>query len=54
MTLRGDRIAEITAFITRSTQQPDRAAFARWPEKALDPARVEAVFERFGLPARVD
>jgi RNA polymerase sigma-70 factor, ECF subfamily len=54
MTLRGDRIAEITAFITRTTELPDRAAFARWPEKALDPVRVEWVFERFGLPARVD
>lgn len=54
LTLRGDKIAEVTAFITRAAELPDRESYSRWPEQALDPERVESVFERFGLPARVD
>jgi RNA polymerase sigma-70 factor (ECF subfamily) len=54
LTLRGDRIAEVTSFITRALagiDDPDY--YARYPEQALDPARL-AAFERFGLPARLD
>ena len=47
LTLEGDRIREITAFITRTLDLDD---FSRWPEEALDGA---IVFERFGLPASV-
>jgi RNA polymerase sigma-70 factor, ECF subfamily len=50
----GGRILEVTAFITRTTRVPDRETFSRWPEQPLDPPRVMAFFERFGLPARVD
>ena len=28
--------------------------FARWPEQPVDPEMVRAVFERFGLPARLE
>ena len=35
MTLEGDRIREITAFITRTTELDD---FSRWPEEPLDGA----------------
>jgi RNA polymerase sigma-70 factor, ECF subfamily len=48
MTLDGDRIAQITAFITRTTELDD---FSRWPEAPLD---GRLAFERFGLPARVE
>jgi RNA polymerase sigma-70 factor, ECF subfamily len=51
LTFEGDRIKEVTAFITRTIELPDRDDFARWPDKAQDPARVVSVFERFGLPA---
>jgi RNA polymerase sigma-70 factor (ECF subfamily) len=54
LTLRGDRISEIDAFLTRSTEDPDRAVLARLPEQPFDPARVWAAFERFGLPERLD
>jgi RNA polymerase sigma-70 factor (ECF subfamily) len=54
MTLEGSRIKEITAFITRSTDARDPEFYARWPAQPLDPSKVMAVFERFGLPARVD
>ena len=54
ITLEGDRIKEVTAFITRVMQSPparDPDYYARFPEQALDPVRN--VFERFGLPPSV-
>ena len=54
LTLDGDRIREITAFVTRTTEVRDRDVFARWPEQATDPMRATAFFERFGLPGRLD
>jgi RNA polymerase sigma-70 factor (ECF subfamily) len=54
LTLRDARISEVTAFLTRSTQDPDRRVLARLPEQPADPRRMAAAFERFGLPARLD
>jgi RNA polymerase sigma-70 factor (ECF subfamily) len=54
LTLRGDRIAEVTAFIVRTTELPDREAFKSWPLQPLDERRAEAVFGRAGLPPSVD
>ncbi len=50
----GDRIKEITSFIVRTAELPDRAAYRRWPEYPEDPAMREAVFTRFGLPDRLE
>ena len=50
LTLRGSRIKEVTAFLTRSTQDPDRRVLARLPEQPADRLRLVATFERFGLP----
>jgi RNA polymerase sigma-70 factor (ECF subfamily) len=54
LTLRGAQIKEITAFIARSTDVRDRDVFARWPDQPPDPSKVVAIFERFGLPGRLD
>jgi RNA polymerase sigma-70 factor (ECF subfamily) len=54
LTLRGERISEITAFIARSTPSPDRAVIARLPEQPPDPMRFAAAFEQFDLPERLD
>jgi RNA polymerase sigma-70 factor (ECF subfamily) len=54
LTLRGERISDVTAFITRSTEDPDREVLARMPEQPADPDRTEVAFERFGLPDRLD
>ena len=54
LTLRGTKISDVTAFVMRSTQVPDSAAFERWPEQPAEPARLAAFFERFGLPDRLD
>ncbi|HKA66946.1 MAG TPA: hypothetical protein VKG03_03460 [Solirubrobacterales bacterium] len=52
LTLDGERIREITAFVVRSAELPD--GYSRWPEYAVDSSRVQSVFERFGLPDRLD
>jgi RNA polymerase sigma-70 factor, ECF subfamily len=54
LTLRGERISEVTAFIARSTPVPDREVIARLPEQPADPTRMAAAFEQFGLPERLD
>jgi RNA polymerase sigma-70 factor, ECF subfamily len=54
LTLRGDKIAEVTAFITRSVEATSEDYFRRWPAQPNDPAKVAAVFEAMGLPTRVD
>ena len=53
LTLDGTRIKEVTAFIVRTTDVPDRDAFARYPDQPADPEQVRSVFERFGLPLRL-
>ena len=50
VTLEGDRIKEVTAFLTRVMEGRDPEYYARFPEQALDPVRN--MFERVGLPAR--
>ena len=50
LTLRGERISEVDAFITRSTEDPDREVLARMPEQPYDQSRLAAAFENFGLP----
>ena len=52
-TFDGDRIKEITSFISRSTESRDPEYYARFPDQPRDPASA-AAFERFGLPARLD
>ena len=54
LTLRGDRIADITSFINRTTQLRDGDDFLQWPHYPEDPARAAAYFEAFGLPDRLD
>ena len=50
LTFRGTQISEVTAFLTRTTEDPDREVLARLPEQPDDPMRADAAFERFGLP----
>jgi RNA polymerase sigma-70 factor, ECF subfamily len=54
LALEGDRIKEVTAFITREAPAPDREVVLRMPEHPHDPARLAAAFENFGLPERLD
>jgi RNA polymerase sigma-70 factor (ECF subfamily) len=52
LTMEGDRIKAVTAFVVRPADTPD--GYSRWPQYAADPSRVQAVFTRFGLPDRLD
>jgi RNA polymerase sigma-70 factor, ECF subfamily len=54
LTFRGDRIADVTAFVARATEIPDGESYARWVDEPIDPARLYAAFENFGLPGRLD
>lgn len=54
LTLRGEQISEVDAFITRSIEDPGREAMARMPEQAFEPRRLAAAFENLDLPARLD
>jgi RNA polymerase sigma-70 factor (ECF subfamily) len=54
LTLSGDRISDVTAFIARQTPVPDREVIARLPEQPPEPERMAAAFEQFGLPQRLD
>ncbi len=49
LTLRGDHIEQVTAFIARSAE-PVEHGHADYPDHEIDRSRVVAVFERFGLP----
>jgi RNA polymerase sigma-70 factor, ECF subfamily len=52
LTFEGDRIKEVTAFITRMADSDEQDHYTRWPDQPLDRARF--TFERFGLPGRLD
>ncbi len=54
LTFRGERISDVTAFVTRSIEIKGSDTFARWPEQPSDATRLEAYFERFDLPPRLD
>ena len=52
LTFEGDRIKEVTAFITRTAEGTEQDFYTNWPTQPLDRARF--VFEQFGLPGRLD
>jgi RNA polymerase sigma-70 factor (ECF subfamily) len=53
LTFRGERISDVTAFVSRSTELPERHVYERWPDQPADPLRLAATFENFGLPERL-
>jgi RNA polymerase sigma-70 factor (ECF subfamily) len=53
LTLEGDRIKEITSFISRSTLARGPEYYARFPDQPRDLESASA-FEHFGLPSRLD
>jgi RNA polymerase sigma-70 factor (ECF subfamily) len=53
LTLRGDRVSDVTAFIARSAEPRAQEVFERYPDEPPDAGKVGAVFERFGLSARL-
>ena len=53
LTFRGEKISDVTAFVTRATDIPDGESYARWPDESIDPERLYATFGSFGLPERL-
>jgi RNA polymerase sigma-70 factor (ECF subfamily) len=54
LTLRGDKICDVTAFISRTGENPDPEVLARMPEQDFDERALVAAFGNFGLPERLD
>jgi RNA polymerase sigma-70 factor (ECF subfamily) len=54
LTMRGETISDVTAFVARSIEPEEREAYARWPDQPLDAPRKLAFFEQFGLPDHLD
>jgi RNA polymerase sigma-70 factor (ECF subfamily) len=54
LTFRGTLIAEVTAFIARSTEETRNEVYARFPELPADDRRLLGTFGRFGLPERLN
>ncbi len=53
LTFRGEEISDVTAFVVRTTDLPADHSYARWVDEAIDPRRLYATFESFGLPERL-
>ncbi|MDQ6834935.1 MAG: sigma-70 family RNA polymerase sigma factor [Actinomycetota bacterium] len=53
LTLRGELISDVTAFVVRSIEPTDDEAYQNWPRQTADDHRLTGVFERFGLPDRL-
>jgi RNA polymerase sigma-70 factor (ECF subfamily) len=53
LTLRGEQVSDVTAFVARSTDATEPKAYEHWPQQPADPSRLANTFERFGLPERL-
>jgi RNA polymerase sigma-70 factor, ECF subfamily len=54
LTFRGELISDVVAFVARATELPATQSYGRWVDEPMDPNRLYATFERFGLPARLE
>jgi hypothetical protein len=54
LSFRDGLVSDVTAFIIRSTDTDDPAAYRRFPERPIDSWRAAGTFERFGLPERLN
>lgn len=54
LSFRGKQVADVTAFITRSTTSEKPGDYLRFPEQPADERTLEATFTRFGMPDRLD
>ena len=51
LTFEGREISDVTAFIVRSSQDPDPEAQAQTPYQPADMEKLASAYARFGLPA---
>ena len=50
LSLRGDKVKDVTAFVVRTIEVDRDDQFHRWVDVVADPKRLELMFGRFGLP----
>jgi RNA polymerase sigma-70 factor, ECF subfamily len=53
LTLRGDKVSDVVAFVARSIAPTEREAYERWPDQPTDPDRLAGAFQNFGMPDRL-
>ena len=53
LTLHGDRISDVVAFVIRSTEPTENEAYERWVNEPVDQQRAHTAFESFGMPERL-
>lgn len=53
LTVEGQLISDVTAFVARSIEREDDEAYENWPTQAADDKRLAGTFARFGLPDRL-
>jgi RNA polymerase sigma-70 factor (ECF subfamily) len=54
LSFRGHLISDVVAFVARATELPVSESYGRWVDEPMDPNRLYATFERFGLPDRLE
>jgi RNA polymerase sigma-70 factor (ECF subfamily) len=54
LTLRGELVSDVTAFIVRSTDAPEPEAYTNFPSQPMDERQLTGAFGRFGLPERLN
>src|SRR4051794_33596781 len=53
LTFRGREVADVVAFIARTTEPTDPVAYENYPDQAADIERLQSAFGRFQLPERL-
>ena len=54
LSLRGDLVSDVTAFIARSTDAPEPEAYVNFPTQPMDERQLAVTFSRFGVPDRLN
>jgi len=50
----GGLVSDVTAFIVRSTQNPDAGDYRNFPSQPIDERQLAVTFNRFGVPDRLN
>ena len=53
LSLQGELVSDVTAFIVRATGAPEPDAYIRFPDRPMDERQLAGTFARFGLPNQV-
>jgi RNA polymerase sigma-70 factor (ECF subfamily) len=54
LSLRGELVCDVTAFIVRAIGADEPNAYIRFPDRPMDARQLTGTFERFGLPGQLN